>query len=357
MNHREPSGLSSKERSYIICHFQSRTKQYENLKFLASNAIQLNQIFTIYGGNSCNPIRQALCERGWVEKLPPNRMNLLKISSGKITNIFEIETELGRLLLSSLVDKYNSSFIWRTKDKINNNRTNQEGNATCNKLTLNSLWTTKAGLSSIIDIRYWNYIENVSEVVGPRTYINNDLGEVEEFIKDYKISACTNLLKWLLLMDAQNQTIFAETGKVSMNVITFALNRCKEYLSIKQHEDIDYVQPSPTIRHWNAFLTKSSKIIDKIEVFKTDKVTKLQFYLSYGKLLLNHIYKYRPQLNCEGVYNVWIIKPPYCSRGRGITLASSLHVIKKIIDKPSNKFVIQKYIGELYLYVSSFVFS
>ncbi|KAM3962803.1 tubulin glycylase 3A [Aphomia sociella] len=339
------SGLSAKEKSYIICSCQTRSTRYIKLKTLAANAVRENKLFSIYG--SCNAVRDALLERGWVEKIPPNKMNLSKIRNGTFSNQPEIHGELERLLLSNLVEKHNPNFIWRTKDRPNDTIIDmtKENNTIVNKLKIDAIWTSKQGLCSSMKRNYWFYIEDVAEVNGPRTY-TYDVSETEGFMKDYKITACTSLLKWVLSMVANERQVFTRLGKISMNVIVFALNRCKEYLLKKQHKDIDCSLSSVSIGQWNAFLRKYYKIIAKDDVFQEDTENKLPLYLGYAKFLLKEIHRYRPQLSCEGCHNIWIIKPAHCSRGRGIRMASKLGVITNILNKANAKHVIQKYIEE-----------
>lgn len=340
-----PNGLSPKEKSYVICSCQSRSTRYIKLKSLAASAIKDNQIFSIYG--SCSAVRKALLERGWVEKIPANKMNLSKIRNGTLLSKSEIHGELERLLLSNLVEKYTPNFIWRMKDEQRDTTIdmNKEYVTIVNKLKIDAQWTSKQGLCSSMKRNYWFYIEDVAEVNGPRTYNSYEIGETEGFVKDYKITACTSLLKWILSMVANERPVFVESGKISMNVFVFALNRCKEYLFRKQNKDIDRALSSASSGQWNAFLKKYYRIIAKDDVFQEDIENKLPLYLCYAKFLLKEIHRYRPQLSCEGCHNIWIIKPAHCSRGRGIRMASKLGVITSLLNKANSKYVIQKYIG------------
>lgn len=339
------TGLSTKEKAYVICSCQTRSNRYLKLKNLAANAIKQSKIFCVYG--NCNTVRKALLEREWVEKIPPNRMNLTRIRNGSFSSQTEINYELERLLLSNLVEKYNPNFIWRTKDERRDTTfdMSKENSIMVNKLKSDAIWTTKQGLCSSMKINYWFYIEDVAEVNGPRTYNSCDFGEKEGFVKDYKITTCTSLLKWILSMVANDRPVFIETGTISLNVLVFALNRCKEYLFRKQHKDIDRSVNDTRTTQWNAFLKKYYRVIAKDDVFQADKENKLPLYLGYAKFLLKQIHKYRPQLSCEGCHNIWIIKPAHCSRGRGIRMASKLGVITSLLNKANTKYVIQKYIG------------
>ncbi|XP_026738588.1 tubulin glycylase 3A-like isoform X2 [Trichoplusia ni] len=339
-------GLSPKEKSYVICSCQARSNRYVTLKTLATQAIREGKIFSVYG--ACNAVRLALLERGWVEKIPPNRMNLAKIRNGVYTSKPEVHGELERLLLSNLVEKYPPNFIWRTREELRDTTIdmNRENSIIVNKLKSDVQWTSKQGLCSSMKRNYWFYIEDVAEVIGPRTYNTYDSGEIEGFVNDFKITACTSLLKWILSMVANDRPVFVETGKISLNVVLFALNRCKEYLFRKQHKDIDRSVTNVSSGQWNAFLKKYYRVIARDDVFQVDTENKLPLYLSYAKFLLKEIHRYRPQLSCEGCHNIWIIKPAHNSRGRGIRMASRLAIITNLLSKANAKYVIQKYIEE-----------
>ncbi|XP_039764766.1 tubulin glycylase 3A-like [Pararge aegeria] len=339
-------GLTSKEKSYVICSCQNKSNRFVNLKILASKAVRNKKIFSVYG--SCSAVRKALIERGWVEKMPANQMNLLKIRTNSFSSKTKMQNELERLCLSNLVEKYNPNFVWRTKDQRRDTTIdmNKDCNIIINKLETDATWTSKQGLCSSIKRNYWFHIEDVAEVNSPRSYNTSDSGDIDGFVKDYKITACTSLLKWILSMVANDRPVFVDTGKTSMNVMVFAINRCKEYLLSKQNKDIDRPIQAISTRQWDSFLKKYYCIIAKEDFFQPDKATKLSLYLSYSKFLLKEIHKYRPQLSCEGCHNIWIIKPSCCSRGRGIRMASKLGVIMQLLNKATAKYVIQKYIEE-----------
>ncbi|XP_068620778.1 tubulin glycylase 3A-like [Battus philenor] len=336
-------GLSSKEKNYIILKLQSKSSRYTKLKDLAAKAKKENKIFCIYG--TCNAVRKALTERGWVEKIPPYRMNLAKIKSGKISNKANIHSELERLMLSNLVEKCNPNFVWRDTHHDYNTTIDmkKECKIIVNKLKTDALWTTKEGLCSYMKINYWFYIEDVAEVTCPRTYNSFDNGELDEFVSDYKLTACTSLLQWIICMRENDVKVNAENGTISLKVMTFALNRCKEYLFEKRNKDIDQPIKSVSTKQWNTFLKKYYRLITKKEVFETDRKNMLPQYMKYAQLLLQKLQTYRPEIKCEGYQNIWIIKPGHWSRGRGIRMASKLGVITDLL-KANSKYVVQKYI-------------
>ncbi|XP_063375868.1 tubulin glycylase 3B-like [Cydia fagiglandana] len=340
-------GLSPKERMQIIGNCQKRTTRYMHLKNLAAEAIRKNKIFSVYG--TCKTVRATLVERGWVEKLPSQRMNMKNIYSGR-TPKHEIRNELETLLLSHLVEKYPPSLIWCTKEyqtqKGSTIDMTKDYVPTVNRLQIDAAWTTKQGLCSTIKRNYWFYIEGVAEVYCPRTYNSYDPSEIDSFKNDFKVTACTSLLKWVLSKVANDRPVFVSDGTVSIKIILFAINRCKEYLYRKQNIDIDKTVSNVTAGQWKSFMKNYSRIISKTAYFDTDKKEQMSLYLSYAKFMLKEIYKYRPQLSCEGCHNIWIIKPAHWCRGRGIRLASSLEDVDDILNKTKAKYVLQKYIEE-----------
>ncbi|XP_014362702.2 tubulin glycylase 3A [Papilio machaon] len=337
-------GLTSKEKSYIISSLQNKSSRYTKLKDLASKAKRENKIFSIFG--TCNAVRKALVQRGWVEKIPPNRINMFRINSGKKNSKTDIHYELERLMLSNLVEKCNPNFVWRDTQQDYDTAIDMknECKTIVNKLKADALWTTKQGLCTYMKINYWFYIEDVAEVCCPRSYNSYDTGEIEEFIADYRITACTSLIQWVISMLANNVTIFTETGTIPIKVITFALNRCKEYLLQKRNRDIDYPIKPVSTKQWNAFLKKYYRLITNKELFEADKENRLLLYIGYAQFILEKMYIYRPQVRCEGYQNIWIIKPGHWSRGRGIRMASKLGVITELLNKANAKYVVQKYI-------------
>ncbi|VVC97291.1 unnamed protein product [Leptidea sinapis] len=339
-------GLSNKEKSYVISSCNTNSKNFARLKRLAAEAVEENKIFLING--TCNAVRKALLDRGWVEKLTINKMNLNKIRNGTYSNQLDITGELERLLLSNFVDKYLPNFIWRTRDDRGDTTIDMKKNhnTIINKLEIDAKWTSKQGLCSSIKRNYWFYIEGVAEVSGPRSYNISEPGEIEDFVNDYKITACTSLLKWVLSMKSNDISIFDPLGTVSIKAIVFALDRCKEYLYRKHNKDIDRELSPISERRWNSFLKTYYCIISNDEIFQAIENNKLSLYLSYAELLLKEMYKYRPQLGCEGCNNIWIIKPGHCSRGIGIRMASKFGVIMDLLSKSNNKHVIQKYIED-----------
>lgn len=57
--------------------------------------------------------------------------------------------------------------------------------------------------------------------------------------------------------------------------------------------------------------------------------------------------KFWPQIDIDGVFNIWIVKPGNKCRGKGIQLMNNIKDIVGLINIPAQKtrYVVQKYIG------------
>lgn len=311
-------------------------------------------IFTVNLKNA-NLVRKALVERGWVEKMSPK---LSKITRNTTTTKLKIQQRLDSLILSHLVKGHHSSFVWDLKhykylnysyqddagydDKTQDNVSNEK-NPIRNQLDVEALWTSWEGFWNCTQQSSWSYIENVAEINTPRIYVKATLNQ-NDFLRDFLLTTCTSLLKWLLIMVANNVPIL--NGKTSTNVLIFALNRCKEYLYMKENRDIDFpIYTKATSGQWNFFLNTYYTLIDCNDVFLEDKSNILPLLIAYAKILLKKIHKYRPQLSCEGFHNVWVLKSTD-PRDRAVKMASTLGVITDWINSAPSEYVIEKYIGK-----------
>lgn len=298
-------------------------------------------------------MRKALTDRGWIEKISPN------ISATKKNNSKNIHgDELQRQLLSKLVTAYPASFIWDSKENTYCDSLEKETNSysktnairndlnriQCgpirNHFNLETLWTTNLGLCQCKN-------KNVTKLNIPRIYMQLRGPECNDFILDYKTTACTSLLKWILAKTANKVSIFTDTGNISTNVIIFAINRCKEYLFMKEHNDIHTdLYSKTTAGQWNSFISKYFILIAGKDVFHDENDGELPIFIGYAKLLLKKIHENRPLLRSEGYHNVWVMKPNIACTGKGVRMISDFTAIKDWLQTNScSQYVAQKYIG------------
>lgn len=73
--------------------------------------------------------------------------------------------------------------------------------------------------------------------------------------------------------------------------------------------------------------------------------------------VLTTMTKFWPQIDIDGVFNIWIVKPGNKCRGKGIQLMNNIKDIVGLINIPAQKtrYVVQKYIGTLAILTFSLV--
>lgn len=60
--------------------------------------------------------------------------------------------------------------------------------------------------------------------------------QVEEFVRDFYITACMGILKWFLFLAtiAGPNAVWSQDGTIPIKAISFALERCAEYIRFKK---------------------------------------------------------------------------------------------------------------------------
>lgn len=322
--------------------------KYEEVRDHVNKAIQNKKVFSIFG--RCKAVRDALRERGWVEKLRYRTFDNLKREIPYGDTNPELNAKKRLVLTNNLLLRCNPNFYWTVSanDNIFPNKSNPFTYPLINRVKMDDkVFTTKAGLCSALKHQHWYHISGVSDFNSPRSY--NIFNELEDFQEDYRITSCTNLLKWFVRNKDSEDSIMSEKGKIPFSVIFFALKRCQGFIQRKQHKDIDKIIKEPNPSDWDTFIENYYKLIFRRQRFKVEHKNVMDFYIICANEMLRFMRKYKPEIDCEGVNNIWIIKPGASSRGRGITLSNDYKTITNISTRPRvQKYVVQKYIGKLH---------
>ncbi|XP_011701651.1 PREDICTED: tubulin glycylase 3A-like [Wasmannia auropunctata] len=277
-------------------------------------------------------LKKPLTDRGWIEKRAIKKM--ISIASNTYEDGLQQIVKLLRVP-ADFIWYMNKRPVIRPDDKI-----------IVNKFA-GSYFTSKVDMCNNLEKAYWFYEAGVSNIQFPRCYQS---AQMEEFVQDYYITACFGILKWFSLLAnlVGPKNTWSPNGTIPVNAISFALERCLEYISIQIHEDIDRKDDDDTpLFAWNQFLDWYHEIIYKRNLLKeTDEVDINKLVTSVRDVEIAMI-KYRPQSKIDGIRNIWILKPGDDSLGRGIVLKSSLvDILAKVNQaaKESTKYVVQKYI-------------
>ncbi|XP_054640317.1 tubulin monoglycylase TTLL3 [Dunckerocampus dactyliophorus] len=359
----------------------ARPNKVKTAKALAEKAVKMQKVFTIVGRYPV--IRAGLQARGWVERQLPNAGqesashqgdrekdeddgtavvdNAAGIKdrgdeSAEAENINDIYSLLSRLVRNERTYFYwtprNDSIDWRTlrPDQVTNHYTNT------------GPFTTKVGLC--VNLRNLKWFDTADpDTFFPRCYRLGAEDERHAFIDDFRRTACSSLLKHVVETSTRTKGAQDEKDKAESNaqgqtrnstfrifsaaVISTALHHCQEFLNILAHSDIDVTVKTVAAveeKHWNHFLQNYYMVVHKGASIRGSAE-----FVSRCKAMLVRMQEVCPQLDIDGVNNIWIIKPGAMSRGRGIVCMNRLEDILALVDSDramvkDSKWVVQKYL-------------
>ncbi|XP_030585912.1 tubulin monoglycylase TTLL3-like isoform X2 [Archocentrus centrarchus] len=348
-------------------------------KALVDKAVKMHKVFSIQGRYPV--IREALRARGWVEQrmvcskrqVHHHRSGERRASSNDAgdndnSNDPEKEQNPDRLhnLMSRLVQNEMVYFYWTNcRDAIKTNSLHKE--QMTNHFAKAGSFTTKTGLC--LNLRNLKWFDSADpDTFFPRCYRLAALDERHDFIDDYRRTACTSLLKYIVErdQDVQGQRISHSIQTVKdkklrkqwsrpvdiSQMINSALRVCQEFLESLDHSDLDTsldTQCTPTQEEWAKFLDSYYLVVHgEAEIKSSD------YLVPRCEAMLQRMKRVNPQLDMEGIHNIWIIKPGAKSRGRGIKCANRLDQILSLVDGDpklirESKWVVQKYLERPFL--------
>lgn len=128
---------------------------------------------------------------------------------------------------------------------------------------------------------HWHTEPGVALTRFPRCYNIHNSDSLEEFIDDFRITACISVLKWLSKSMQNNgeQNLVMPNGKVPFSSIEFAVSRLNEYISFFTHKDIDDTEDQSQHiweHEWDLFLTHHYLLVHEKAKFMEDKNTNLR---------------------------------------------------------------------------------
>nr|XP_012142811.1 PREDICTED: tubulin glycylase 3A-like isoform X3 [Megachile rotundata] len=319
-------------RDYLKLLTNEEAKVNFILKVL-TKAVNEHKIFVIYGNFPV--LRKPLGRRGWIEKR-------------FIRRLFSTSPEMSEAGIETIEKflRYPADFIWYTNKKVAA-RTDEK--TIVNKFS-GCYFTSKVDMCNNLENVSWFYEAGVSNIQFPRCYNVYQAVQIEEFVQDFYITACMGILKWFVFLAniAGPNNAWSSSGTVPIKAILFALERCAEYISVCEHEDIDgqrYKSLSPS--DWALFLSWHEQLLHRHETLEKNEGIDIEELLQFTDNTLKEMTQCKPQSHIDGMKNVWILKPGDKSLGRGILLKSSLKgILNKIhqATKECMQYVVQKYI-------------
>ncbi|CAH2066184.1 unnamed protein product, partial [Iphiclides podalirius] len=323
-------------------------ERWNELKKLADAAMKERRVFMIKGGGF-PAVRKALLDRGWIEKYeshkvrhPPVNVDPKKASDKELTKV-------ERMILYKFMEHHSVDFLWTTKrDKYDWLLSNKE---VIISRFCRSIFTTKEGLTTSLTQMHWYTEPGIALTNFPRCYNIHNSENLEEFIDDFRITACISLVKWFCKTFQTNnvEKQVMDHGKVPLTAIEFAINRINEHVTFYSHRDIDdFEDQSQHIweHEWDQFLTHHYLLVHEKAKFLPDGAVNIRQLEKKAGKALAAVTKFWPQIDIDGVLNIWIVKPGNKCRGKGIQLMNNIKDIVGLINIPAqkNRYVVQKYI-------------
>ncbi|XP_074083332.1 protein monoglycylase TTLL8 isoform X2 [Macrotis lagotis] len=334
------------------------------------------KIFSIYGHYPV--IRNTLRRKGWVEK----KFNFLSkiVSSGEDeceeSKYIDIEDDNEMIfqksnnihdVMSRLVKTEIPYFLWTIKRDVVDYH-NLSCEQMLNHYGKTASFTTKIGLCMNMRNLPW-YVPANPHSFFPRCYGLCSDGEKQEFLEDFRRTAASSILKWVVSHHSYSKSksrVKKEDNDEEMGqnrdqansdekklidlpgeLIEVACKVCENYLGQLEHEDIDISAESLITlsdAEWKELIEQYYNLIHGYACIPNSKS-----YFYQCQSILNKITSANPQFEIDGMRNIWILKPGAKSRGRDIICMDKVEEIMKLVTSdniPSkdNKWVVQKYI-------------
>ncbi|XP_076241622.1 tubulin glycylase 3A-like [Calliopsis andreniformis] len=327
-------------------------ERFLRIKQMVKDAIASHHTFMIYG--RARVIRESLLKRGWCEKFfkkNPNVDQHFNVDASPVMLLAGIgdlkDQQSERQLISRMLNNHTVDFLWNTGSEWPGWPA-QDNKTTIFNRFCRAGFTSKVGLCSNVRQMHWYYEAGVANTLFPRCYNLCQGDQMHAFIEDFRFTACLSLLKWLVnkINTEGENAVRSPTGTIPLKALEFAIKRCSDFISAQTHEDIDQETERVWAHQWDQFISWYYQVVHGQALFIRNNVPFQKYFLA-SKHILKKIKKYCPQLDMDGVMNVWIMKPGNKSRGRGIVLLNKLQdVIAKMnpSSKSDTRYVVQKYI-------------
>ncbi|KAL1457429.1 hypothetical protein WDU94_007663 [Cyamophila willieti] len=188
----------------------------------------------------------------------------------------------------------------------------------------------------------------------PRGYNLINKTCMRRFTQDFRETCCFSLMRFIKLCVEKNKLIHSLDGTVPVSTFDFAEKVCKKKIQSLQLENVGdntpdrYTVDETTEEedHWAVIEENIFNLINQRYVFQY--IQDFNDIVQRARNLVDGIDECKKQEICDGIYNVWVVKPVANCSGYGIRLFRRLNDITKAVLPFSNnnygRFVVQKYI-------------
>ncbi|XP_066587677.1 tubulin glycylase 3A-like [Prorops nasuta] len=323
-------------------------------------AVKNKKIFLIRG--DIPYLEESMRKRGWVQKYESSRTR--HVPYGSVVSLDAPSLGDIRLRDGSFNEKYITfetlkdvppDFIWDCRNDFIDWGGHIKPDAFLNRFQRSFVYTSKLGLASILQNAHWYNEENISSVQFPRSY--NVVRDKCAFIKDYRRTAATSLLKFLV--DQMDQGVNLSTrghSRIPLKQVEFAIERCEEFVAAENDENLDVEESPVDSDKWDSFVDDYLKVIHEGYGIADnpdndfDSSPSLSSLYTVANETLKKVKSVDPQYELNGIRNIWILKPSDLCCGTGIIMSHKLvNINKRVQDCPKDYFIVQKYIERPFL--------
>ncbi|XP_067861383.1 protein monoglycylase TTLL8-like [Heptranchias perlo] len=339
------------------------------------------KMFTIIGYYPV--IRASLRKRGWAERKFPTLKQLekknedddddesLQLQEEEDSQYNVNDPDSIHHLVSKMISKEIPYFIWTVRRNVIDCRYLHREQM-MNHYGRNASFTTKARLC--MNLRNLpSYLDENSDTFFPRCYLLSNVNEERALCNDFRLTSAISILKWVIYHPtsdrsspntgegqmekddtegikegcmADSEAPSKTDGQLSTELIETAIKVCEDFLQNLKHDENDIeVDIPPTLSE-----IQWADLIEQYYCLIHNQVTipGSHNYLINCQNILNRLKSVNPQLEIDGIRNIWIVKPAAKSRGRGIKCVDRLDEFLKLEDFDYSlvnpKWVVQKYI-------------
>lgn len=224
-------------------------------------------------------VRHAMRRRGWVEKHEIARIARLvtgpyaNATFGINSNEAEETIYTDRQFQARLMKNVAVDFLWTVR--CDNVSWKEIGKKQLVNRFPKAYFTTKWGLCTYLQQMHWYSEDSVAETRFPRCYNICQEEDFTAFVQDFRMTACQSLVRWFIEAWEKNgvKSVSSAEGKVPLNALDFALNRCNEQIRSRSHHDIDEDPPVIWTHQWDQFLVWYYMIVHENCLFTEAKNT------------------------------------------------------------------------------------
>lgn len=211
----------------------------------------------------------------------------------------------------------------------------------CNHFDGIECLTTKRGFCDLLKNIHWVTEDEMD--ISPRTYNLGDPNHRQEFIEEFRIAAALNILKWFVLNN--DSYLFQVSSSIKLHlreiVLKHCLLACTWYLKLKLDGAWPGVDISPLFKDqdtslddkkWDEILLFSYNLNESDIPCRFDDLRRIIRWNDCSnmyslravsirvRIILRAFSTSSKQFYMDGMKNIWVVKAPETSCGRGIKL-------------------------------------